>query len=207
MTAQLGITAASTQGHATEWQVVTENFIVHRRADFLRYGTTGVIDYAFPFKNGSIRFRPALQLMLANSVFRQHYFQVNTIGVEGNVEFALRNAKDKSGNKRPIRPFLQLSSALSMVRQRYEHPKDDISEVTVVNKSRSIRPNFGTNLFLEFKLSPLLTVAPMTGLRFYPNLNWHDFTAIVTKGTMSGTYDRTNWLQYHLGLRIGLELK
>ncbi len=205
--AQFGITAASTQSHSTEWQVVTENFVVHRRADFLRYGTTAVIDYAFKLKNGSIRLRPALQLMLANSVYRKHYFQASTVGLEGNFEFALSAAKNKAGKKMPLRPFLQLSPGISMVSLRYEHPKDDLNDVLAVNKSRSIAPNFGANLFFEVKLSPLLTVAPMAGMRFYPHLNWKDFTAIVTKGTMNHTYDQTNWMQYHFGLRVGLNFK
>ena len=204
--AQLGITASTTQSHSLEWQVVTENFVVHRRADFLRYGTSVVVDFSFENKKNSVRLRPAIQFMLANSVYQRHYFQASSIGLLGNVEIALLPKLDKAGKKNPIRPFLQFSPGISLVSLRYEHPKGD-NDGIVVNKSKRLSPNFGANLFFEFKLSPFLTIAPTAGLRFYPNLHWKNLTEIVTKGAMTETYDRTNWKQYSFGLRVGLNFK
>ncbi|MCF8244404.1 MAG: hypothetical protein K9J37_00330 [Saprospiraceae bacterium] len=204
---QLSITASTTRNLSVEWQVVTENFITHRRTDFLRYGTSGVIDYVFSMKNETIRFRPAVQFMLANSVFKQHYFQASAVGVQGNIEVALSPKLNKEGKKKPIRPFLQLSPGISLVSFRYEHPKDDVNNIIVLNKSHSISPNIGASLFFELKLSPLLTIAPAAGLRYYYQLQWKGFTESVTKGKMSGTYDHTNWKQLNFGLRVGLNLK
>lgn len=204
---QLGITASSTINQSIDWQVVTENYLVHRRADFLKYGTSAVVDYVLPLKIDRIRIRPAVEFMMANSVYQKHYFQVSTIGLAGNLEIALLSAKDKSGNKRPIRPFLQLSPGIAQAFFRYERPKDDINNLVVTSKSRRLTPCLGANIFFEIKLSPLLTLAPMTGLRFHPNLYWKDLTEHVTKATISKTYDKVNWLQYHFGLRVGLNLK
>jgi hypothetical protein len=201
--AQFGITAATTHSHSVEWQVVTENFVVHRRAEFLRYGTTGVIDYTINTKRESIKLRPAIHLMLANSVYQRHYFQASSIGLLGNVELALLPKLDLKRNKRPIRPFLQLSPGISLVSLRYDYPKGD-NDIIEVNKDKRISPNLGANLFFEFKLSPLLTIAPTVGLRYYPNLKWKNLTEQVTKGLMTNTYDRTNWKQYSFGLRVGL---
>ncbi len=205
--AQLGITAASTQSHAPEWQVVPENFILHRRADFLRYGTTAVVDYVFTLKNEAMRLRPALHFMHTSSVYHPHYFQAGVIGLQGNLEFALWPAVDKGGRETPFRPFVQLSPGVALASFRYDRPVSDQNGVFEVHKSRSIAPNVGANLFLEFKLSELLTAAPMAGIRFYPKLYWKDFTQIVTDGNMSGTYDRTNWRQYSFGLRVGLTFR
>jgi hypothetical protein len=204
---QLAITASSTLNRSIEWQVVTENYLVHRRADFLKYGTSANVDYTFPLKNGSIRIRPAVEFMMANSVYKEHYFQVSTFGMTGNMEFALLSTKDKSGRKRPIRPFLQLSPGIALANFRYERPKDDVNGLIVTSKSHRVSSNFGSFLFFEFKLTPLLTLAPMAGIRYYPNLYWKNFTTNVTKGTVTKAYDRADWLQYHFGLRMGLSLK
>lgn len=204
---QLGITASSTLNQSIEWQVVTENYLVHRRADFLKYGTSAVMDYAFQLKDGNIRIRPAVEFMMANNVYKEHYFQVSTFGVAGNLELALLSPKDKAGRKRPIRPFLQLSPGFALASFRYERPKDDVNDLVVVSKSHVVSPNLGSYLFFEFKLTPLLTLAPMAGIRYYPNLYWKNFTTNVTKGAAARNYDRSDWLQYQFGLRVGLSLK
>lgn len=204
--AQLGIIVSTTQNQSVEWQVVTENFIVHRRADFLDYGTSGVLDFAFPLKNGVMKIRPAVHFMLSNSVFKNHYFQAGTIGLEGNFEVALTSKLNSQGKRKLVRPYLQLSPGISLASLRYEYPKDDLNNVILVNKSRSLVPSFGAGLFFEVKLTPLLTIAPTVGVRYLPNLRWKGFTEAVTKGSLSNTYDRTNWRQYQFGLRFDLDL-
>ncbi len=205
--AQLGITASTTNNQSIEWQVVTENYIVHRRADFLNFGTSGVIDYAIDLKKEAIKFRPALQLMMSNSIYKKHYFQVGVIGFEGNIEVSLSSKLNKQGKKKSFRTFLQCSPGISLVSLRYEYPKDDLNNVILVNRSKRIAPNIGAGLFFELKLSPLLSIAPTVGVRYYPHLKWKGLTESVTKGSISNTYDRTNWRQYNLGLRFGLNLK
>jgi len=205
--AQLGITTASTRNQSTEWQVVTENFVVHKKSDFLKYGTVGIIDYAFLLRNGDIRIRPAFEFFLANSLYQEHFFRVNSLGMQGNFEFALLSAKDKSDKKRAIRPFLQFSPGISYLNFKYEYPKDDITDDFMEQKSHRLAPNLGANLFFEVKLTPLLTVAPMAGFRIYPKLNWKDFTETVSKGMLTTNYDKTNWKQYQLGVRFGLSFK
>ncbi|MBI1225459.1 MAG: hypothetical protein GC192_09515 [Bacteroidetes bacterium] len=205
--AQLGISASTTLNRSVEWQVVTENFVVHRKADFMHYGTSGVIDYAFSFQNEKIRLRPAIQGMFVNSVYQKHYFQASSIGFQGNLEFALSSKTDKEGKKKLIRPYFQVSPGISLVSLRYEYPKDDLNNVILVNKSRNVALNIGTGLFFEMKLTPLLSLAPTVGFRFYPKLRWNNFTKIVTKGMLTETYDSVNWKQLNFGLRFGLNFK
>ncbi|MBI5915594.1 MAG: hypothetical protein HY842_09475 [Bacteroidetes bacterium] len=205
--AQLGVTAATTQSSSPEWQVVTENFITHRRSDFLRYGTTVITDYAFPLKNEAIRLRPALHYMRSTAWYYPHYFQASVIGLQANIEFALWGEVDKQGRPTLFRPFVQLSPGLSLASLRYDSPKGDggpFQGEYVVHSRHRLAPNAGANLLLEFKLSELLTVAPLAGVRFYPNLLWKDFTETVSDGQMTGTFDRTNWRQFVFGLRMGL---
>lgn len=205
--AQLGITVSTTQNQSLEWQVVTENFILHRRADFLEYGSSGVIDYAIPLKKGAMKIRPALQFMLSNSAYKKHYFQAGTIGLQGNFEVALSSKLNRQGKRKLIRTYLQFSPGISLASMRYEYPKDDLHDVILLNKSKCIVPSLGAGLFFEVKLSPLLTIAPTLGMRYLPNLRWKGFTEAVTKGSLSNTYDKTNWKQYHFGLRLDLSFK
>lgn len=205
--AQLGITVSSTQGRTIRWQPIPENFIVHRRADFLRSGTAGVIDYAFSLKKDAIRLRPALHLFYANSIYYPHYFKIGVIGLQGNIEFALWGKVDKQGKRTPFRPFIQFSPGIAIASMGYDRPIDSENKEFESFDSRSFAPNLGVNLFLEFKLSPLLTVSPAVGLRYFHQLHWENFTELVSKGTLVGTNDRTNMRELDIGLRIGLSFE
>jgi hypothetical protein len=205
--AQLGITVSSTQGRTTRWQAIPENFIVHRRAEFLRSGTSGVIDYVFPLKNDAIRLRPALQLFYANSIYYPHYFNIGMIGFQGNIEFALWGKLDKQGKRTPFRPFLQVSPGVAMASLGYDRPIDSENKQFESFKSRSFAPSLGASLFLEFKLSPLITIAPMVGMRYYHQLYWKDFTKLVSKGSLASTHDRSNMRELDLGVRVGLSFE
>ncbi len=205
--AQLGITVSSTLGQTTRWQTIPENFIVHRRADFLRFGTSGVIDYVFSLKKDAIRLRPALQLFYANSIYYPHYFNIGMIGFQGNIEFALWGKLDKQGKRTLFRPFIQLSPGVAMASMGYDRPIDSENKIFESFNSRCIAPSLGASAFLEFKLSPLLTIAPVVGIRYYNRLYWKDFTALVSKGSLVGTHDRSNMRELDLGVRVGLSFK
>lgn len=202
--AQIGITAVGTHSISNDWPVAPENFILNHKANFLRFGTTGIFDYVFDFKNDAIRFRPALQLMHTRTIIYPHYFQVSVIGLQGNIELALRGKRDKMGNKVPFRPYLQFSPGLALAKMRYERPVNGEDDEHETFRNSTVNANLGLNLFLEFKLSNLITLAPTAGYRIYPNLTWDGLTEKVTFGQLVGTYDATNWHQFMVGVRIGL---
>lgn len=205
--AQLGITVSITQGRAKTWQVIPENYITHRRTEFLHDGTSGVIDYAISWKKDAIRLRPALDLLYVNSVYYPHYFRLGMLGVQGNVEFALWGKFDRHGNRTPFRPYLQISPGIAIARMRYDRPTNAEYTEFEYFRSHCLAPSIGSSLFLEFKLTPLLTVAPSVGFRYYHNLLWKNFTETVTNGAMIGTHDRSSTWQYNFGVRAGLALK
>ena len=208
--AQLGFTVASTVSSAPEWQVVVENYVTRRHAEFLRYGTTAAVDYSFKLKNEALRIQPALHYVRTSWGFYPHYFEVYSVGVQCNMNFALLPATNSSGNPAPFRPILQLSPGLDLVRKKYDEPIGDggpSSAGTVKHTDRSVAFNAGANLLLEFRLSKLMTISPLVGVRLYPAVNWKNFTEVVSEGNMTGTFDRTHWRQIIFGLRVGLDLK
>ncbi len=205
--AQLGITVSITQGRASRWQVIPENYITKRRTEFLHNGTNGVIDFVIPLKKEGIRLRPALDLMFVNSVYYPHYFKLGMLGAQGNIEFALWGKFDRNGNRTPFLPFLQISPGIACARMHYDRPTNTENTEFEQFSSHCLAPSIGSSLFLEFKLTPLLTVAPTAGFRYYHRLYWKDFTEIVTNGVMVGSHDRSNMWQYTFGLRAGLSFK
>jgi hypothetical protein len=205
--AQLGITVSITQGRAGRWQVIPENYITKRRTEFLHDGTNGVIDFVIPLKKEGIRLRPALDLMFVNSVYYPHYFRLGILGAQGNVEFALWGKFDRHGNRTPIRPYLQISPGIAIASMRYDRPTNAEYTEFEFFRSHCLAPSIGSSLFLEFKLTPLLTVAPAVGFRYYHKLSWKNFTEIITNGAMIGTHDRSSIWQYNFGVRAGLALK
>jgi hypothetical protein len=208
--AQLGFTAASTVSSTPDWQVVVENYIARRHTDFMKYGTTAMLDYNFKLKNEALGLQPALHYVRTSWGFYPYYFEVYAVGFQCNMNFALLPATNSKGNPASFRPILQLSPGLDLVRKKYDAPAGDGGPspgATVKHTDRSFAFNAGANLLLEFRLSDLMTVSPLVGVRLYPSVIWDDFTEMVSKDSMAGTFDRTHWRQVLFGLRIGLDLK
>lgn len=208
--AQLGFTVTTTFNSSREWQVVVENYVAHRHFPFLHYGTAAAVDYSFGWNQESIRIKPALQFMRTTVWFYPHYFEVSAAGVQCNFDFALIPASKNDGGKQAFRPYFQFSPGLDRVNMRYDLPVGDAGEPFKgeydVIKKHNFAFNAGAALLLEFQLSQLLSFSPEVGVRFYPKLKWDGFTDAVSGGKMSGTFDRTNWRQYHVGIRMGLNL-
>ena len=125
------------------------------------------------------------------------------------MNFALLPATNSDGNPATFRPYLQLYPGLGWVRKKYDAPAGDGGpsvEETVKHTDRSFAFNAGAGLLLEFRLSDLMTISPMCGVRLYPNLHWKNFTELVSDGNMVGSFDRTHWRQLLFGLRVGLDL-
>ncbi len=207
--AQLGFTVASTFSSTPDWQVVVENYVARQHVEFLRYGTTANVDYTFTLKNEALRFQPALHYVRSSWGSYPHYFEVYALGVQGNMNFALLPATNGDGKPAPFRPFLQLAPGLDVVWKKYDAPvggggsfEGQITE----HRDRSLAFHASASLLLEFRLSSLMTLSPLAGIRYYPKLGWKNFTEVVSDGSMDGTFDRTHWRQFMLGLRIGLDL-
>lgn len=208
--AQLGFTVASTVSHTPDWQVVVENYVARRHTEFMKYGTTALLDYNFKLKNEALGIQPALHYVRTSWGFYPHYFEAYSIGIQCNMNFALLPATNSKGNPASFRPILQISPGLGLVRKKYDAPTGDSGPPTggiVKHSDRSLALNAGANLLFEFRLSDLMTVSPLVGVRLYPAVIWEDFTEVVSEGSMSGTFDQTHWRQMLFGLRIGLDLK
>lgn len=151
--------------------------------------------------------RPAIHGMSTEISLQHHQFEVNSIGVQGNVNFApFQSRKPEAGSSIFI---LQFSPGLDYLRMQYHRPLLDGGEFTGAYqsyKSYRLSPNIGLNLLWEFELTELLSIAPQIGVRYYPALRWNNFTELVSEGEMTNSFDETDWRHLTFGLRIGLNL-
>jgi len=206
--AQLGVTVGTTVNSTTPWQVVFENFVAHRHAGFLKHGTSAALDYTFTSRSKSWRFQPAATYMLSTLTYYPHHFERVGVGVRGNVTF--RAFARKEIPPLPFTLLLQLSPGLDFLSKKMDIPVEEDGQFQGAYthySDASIVPSGGFHLLLEFKLTHLLTVAPVAGIRYFPGVEWQDFTKILSEDALTGTFDRTDWWQYFLGLRMGLQLK
>ncbi len=205
--AQFGLTVATTLNSSPDWQVAVENFVTHRHMDFLRNGTMAIIDITLPSSSPRWRFQPAIQGMRATAYFYPHYFEAYSLGFQYNVSYSPLDVGSKS---LPVPLFLTLSPGLSMVAMQYEQPIYEGNQYNGDFKlyaDSQVAFHIGLSAFTEFALSPKLSISPMAGFRFFPNIDWTDFTYILTEGDMTNTYDRTTWRQFFFALRFGLDLR
>ncbi|MEK7255380.1 MAG: hypothetical protein AAB316_11590 [Bacteroidota bacterium] len=211
--AQLGITVAPTSNRALDWQVVVENFLTHRRTDFLEHGTTAVFDYALPFKSQVVKFQPGIYLSRATVGYHGHSFETYFLGVQFNTGiYPFLSKKSKSAAERDFfeRTWFQLSPGLSLATLKYDQPQFKDGKFTGEYKrfdDHQLSFNLGAQVAVDFQLSDFLTVSPLAGIRYFPKLTWDGFTEAVSKGNMIGTFDQAEWRQITLGLRMSLQLK
>lgn len=206
--AQLGFTAAPTQSMGSEWQVLVENYITKKHTEFLKYGFTGTIDYTFQLKAPEWQFSPAAHATQATFIADIHDFRIYSLGLQGNFNFIPFKAAQLREWPQVLLYF-QFSPGIDFVKMQYNEINKENGVFVREEKSadRKLAVNGGVNFFLDLKLTDLLTVSPMVGIRYFPNLVWSGFTTAVSQGDFTNEYDRVNWRQVMYGLRIGLNLE
>jgi hypothetical protein len=198
--AQLGVTATATHSFARNWQVVTENYITHRRFDLFNYGTSCVVDYRFKLRNNRFQVQPAVRFFRSNSDYALNAFQVSGIGIQSSIGVGLR----RPSAKRRLWPYAQVTPALTLLALR--HDFSDVPKGPVMRHLKhTLVPNIGLHLLAEYRLTDLLTVSPSVGGRCFPNALWDGFTEQISKSEGFDNYDLAQLWQYEFGLRIGLE--
>lgn len=206
--AQLGFTAAPTQSLASEWQVLIENYITNKHTDFLKYGFTGTIDYTFQLKAPEWQFSPTAHAMQATFITDLHDFRIYSIGLQGNFNFIpFKLAQQREWPQ--VLLYFQFSPGIDFVKMQYYDINAENGVFVREERSadRKLAVNGGVNFLLDLKLTDLLTVSPIVGIRYFPNLEWSGFTPAVSQGDFTSEYDRVNWRQVTYGLRIGLNLE
>lgn len=204
--AQLGITLASSNSYAPKWQFLVERNVTERNVRFLEYGVTGVVDYHLPLGKKAWSLRPAVHGFRSTFGYGAFQFDVYSIGIQSNINFAPLSVG--GGEPKKFNFFVQFSPGLELVRQRLERRVYE-QEVVIRRekfKGKTLAPNFGLNLVLEVKLTDFLTFSPQAGIRYFPNIIWHDLTKNVTEGQLESGFDRTDWRHLTIGGRFGLNL-
>jgi hypothetical protein len=206
--AQLGVTVGTTVNSTTRWQVVFENFVAHRRVDFLKNSTVATVDYTFSSRSDAWLFQPAVHFMRSTLTYYPHHFELTGAGILGNVTFQAFAQRDSP--PLPGTLLFQFSPGLDILSKRMDLPitkEGQFSGEYLRYSDTDLVPSAGLNVLLEFELTSFLTVAPVAGIRYFPGIEWENFTEILSENSLTGNFDRTDWLQYFLGLRMGLRLK
>ena len=204
--AQLGFTIAPTQGLSEEWQVLVENYITRRKTDFLRQGITSTIDYTFQLKAPEWQFVPAIHAMRTEYLMPHHDFIVYTVGLQTNFNFTPFKELQRQEMERS-RLYFQLSPGIDFVRMKYIQWDDEFRNPSLILNDRKFVLNGGIKLLMDIKLTHLLTVSPMAGIRYFPNLTWTNFTKTISEDEFTNEYDAVDWRHITMGMRIGLNLK
>ena len=182
--AQLGFTTAPTHGLASEWQVLTENYITHRHADFLKNGITAVLDYTFNLKAPQWQIRPSLHATQTQFDYLEHEFRVYAVGIQSNFNFIpFRDAQQEGMGKATC--YIQFSPGIDYVRMGYFqlNPEGGGQGLVEVLADKTIAVNGGINLLIDLPLTELLTISPVLGIRYYPDLKWKGFLKPFLKTT------------------------
>lgn len=205
--AQIGFTVAPTQSMTSEWQVLAENYITKKSADFLKFGTTGVIDYTFQLKAPEWQVAPAIHAMRSRYIFKVHDFEISSVGLQANFNFTpFKEGQEQEFSK--LRFYFQLSPGVDMVWMQYKEWDRETGSPNVIAKmtDRKLALNGGLNFLMDIPLSSLLKISPMVGLRYYPNLEWSGYTTTISQGDFTDEYDEVNWRHLLFGVRVGWNL-
>ncbi len=204
--AQLGLTAMPTFNSPTVWRAVVANYVTHSRNNFFDRGAAASVDYAFFTANGRIRFRPALSFMRTAFWYPPDSFRMSSMGIQGNLDFALAAATKANGERALFRPYIQISPTLERISFRYDYFIGEPVREERFTKERDFVFNVAASFMLDFQASQYVSFAPMAGLRYYPRLTWENFTNSISRGTALENFDQVDWLQFFIGGRVGLSL-
>jgi len=220
-TAQFGLTIGSARSSASEWRILTDNYISKGKQDFLKYGTSAGLDYVFPFYNGTLELQPSINALRITSTLAHfsnnfaHDFELNGVGI--HIKFNVypiklwKQVKIKESNE-PGAPkgwFLQAETGLNVTYLKYIYPKyldgDHIEIITMTTANSA--PRVGLNTGYTIRLSNLLSFTPIVGFAYYPKIKWKDLTSTVTEEMLVDDFDTTDLKLFTIGARIGFYLK
>ena len=208
--AQLGISVAPINTSAPDWQVVVENFVTERHTDFLQYGVSATVDYTIQLPDKNWRIQPAIYAARTDVNYVPHHFDIYTIGIQGNISYApfIKDATTIDNKKAIL--YFQLSPGISYIKEKYESPIIEDGKFSGTFErfdGNDLAFNIGLNILLEWQLSRLLSVAPVAGIRYFPNIKWDGIASYFAADQLDDSYDRTYWRHFSFGLRMGLNLK
>lgn len=206
-TGQIGFTVAPTNSQSDQWQVLVENFITGRKTDFLKYGTTATMDYTFELKAPEWQIAPAFHFMRTHFIHQGHDFEIYTLGLQANFNFTpFKEQQEKEFNN--LRFYLQLFPALNYVNLQYTQRNEEGNQPHILAVLHDKKWNFngGINALLDIRLTNLLTISPLVGIRYFPNLKWDGFTQTISQNSFTNEYNSVNWRHLIIGIRTGLDL-
>jgi len=205
--AQLGITVAPTSSLSPRWKVLVEQFVTERRSNFIQYGATGLIDFRLPLKEHRWSLQPAVHGFSTAFNYLDFHFDLYSIGIQPNLNFEFSNKKE---GRKILRSFLQFSPGFNYFHHRFDRPIEINGQFSGQHDRfthHSWAFNIGLNFLVDIKLSPLMTVSPSIGYRYFPRVKWTGLTQQVTDGSIPNGLDNSSLRQMTFGLRLGLDLK
>lgn len=205
LNAQIGFTVAPTQGLAEEWQVLVENYLTGRKTDFLKHGNTAVLEYTFQLPAPEWQYVPAVHAMRTHFIHWEHDFEIYMVGLQSNFNFTPFKAA-QTAEMPNARIYFQLSPGIDLVRMRYAKRLPEKMQFETQLKEQKLSLNGGIIVAIEWQLTQLLTITPVAGIRYFPNLSWDGFSVAISEDEFQNEYDEVNWRHLTLGMRIGFNL-
>lgn len=187
--AQLGLSGGYSVLNAPVWEnAIVEEFGQHGNEDFIGGSTYLAIDYWFRLKNVRIEFLPTLAFRkfdspinhTISSAIDNRFAEAQFVGFHFNTNFYPFDfgsdcdcpvwSKDKKIFKKGF--FIQLSPGVDYVSQVYNFTAFDTQQQQKAEDTGAYF-SVGGGIGLDIGLSDFITISPMVGLRYFPNVKWN----------------------------------
>ncbi|MFN7116526.1 MAG: hypothetical protein ACK4TA_06970 [Saprospiraceae bacterium] len=205
--AQFGVTSGYRWNNAPNWKLESSAF--SGGGDILGDGYSVGVDYWFRLKNYRVEFQPELNFsaftnnisigeVLWRDIDVQTYsFFFNTnlylFDFMGDCDCPTFSKQGDAGKKGF---FVQISPGVSYFKQEFSTPNADFSD-------NSVAVSLGAGIGFDIGLTDLVTLTPLLGARYYPNVEWSTLADFGIENAFSVRDTETSLTQLFAGARLG----
>ncbi len=209
VSAQFGVKGSYHFSDAADWKVPTNNGT--STESLIGNGWSVGVDYWFRLKNYRMEFLPELNFSQLNQQVDNAEWsnQVNFSSFFFNTNIYLFDFKgdcdcptfSKQGPRLEKGFFLQVSPGLTFAQSEIEFNGNTL-------KADDLAVSIGLGAGLDLGVSDLVTVSPMAGFRYFPNISWDSLAGTPDDEVPSLAVEDTSssLTQWYAGIRIGFRL-
>lgn len=208
--AQIGLHAGIRLNDAPDWNILDRSN--GQVTEVPGSSWSAGIDYAIKLRKVRIEFLPELNYSMyevqvrdlgpMDARFFNGFFNIHIypLDLKGDCECP---TFVKKGNSLAKGFFIQLSPG-------YTYFKGEIDSEAVLYRGWSTNPSMAAGIGLDLGISRFLTLTPLAGLRYYPNVIWPGIEEALARDISIGDRAGSNesaLTQIYAGIRLGLNLR
>ncbi len=199
--AQLGVQVLTTSNSAPSWQVIYENALTGKHAQFLHFGSAMECYWHQRLADSRWFLRPAWRLDRNTQEYRFHHFEATALDLQTGIGAVLAGHGSKTGNHL----FVELFALGGYFNFRYRQPYFEEQSQPAgyhVHRASSFHVGAGGRLGAHLNISSQLSFGPIVGIRVLPQARWPQLREVLDAAELPAQLEQSTFTQLFMGVAI-----